>query len=48
VVRIAQEATEARLIMEYQTLKDNAAAMALARRLGFAPFAEKIFITFKE
>lgn len=48
VIRAAQEATRARLILEYQTGKDDAASMALARRLGFVPFAEKIFITFKE
>jgi GNAT superfamily N-acetyltransferase len=48
VIRVAQEAVAARLILEYQTEKGAAASMALARRLGFAPFAEKIFITFKE
>jgi hypothetical protein len=47
VCRVAQEAFGADLILEYQASKEDAAATALARRLGFAPFAERILITFK-
>lgn len=46
--RVAQEAFRADLILEYQAGKEDTAATALARRLGFAPFAERILITFKD
>jgi hypothetical protein len=45
---VAQEAFGANLIMEYQVDKEDAAATAFARRLGFVPFAERILITFKD
>jgi GNAT superfamily N-acetyltransferase len=48
VSRVAQEAFRANLLMEYQAGKEDAAATAFARRLGFVPFAERILITFKD
>ena len=48
VSRVAQEAFKAGLILEHRAEKADAAATALARRLGFAPFAERILITFKD